>query len=269
MASFSLFNEIITNFATSYCKATLLRIIKLHTTNSTNDYLKEWIQNNTPQNFMLVVAETQTKGRGQMGTNWVSYLGKNLTFSMFVSVKELPIEKQFQLNQAVSLGLLFALKKHVPQVQIKWPNDILAGGKKTAGILIENTVSNSLIKHSIVGIGLNVNQTKFPSELTQATSLKILTNRDFNLDSLLLDIRDSIVQQILLLKNQSSTTLEKAYLNNLYLYEIPSIYKSKDNKKFNGTIEGVDTYGRLLIKKETGEIDAFGLKEVVFFKMNP
>ena len=246
-----------------------MRIIKLHTTNSTNDYLKGWIRNITPQNFMLVVADTQTKGRGQMGTSWVSDLGKNLTFSMFVSLNQLSIERQFKLNQAISLALLFALKKYVPQLQIKWPNDILAGGKKTAGILIENTVSDSLIKHSIVGIGLNVNQTEFPSELTQVTSLKNITDKNFNLDSLLLEIRDSIVQQILLLKNQPSATLEKQYLTNLYLYQMPSVFKTKDNKKFTGTIKGVDTYGRLLIKKETGEVDAFGLKEVVFLKMNP
>ena len=241
-----------------------MRIIKLHTIDSTNNYLKEWIRIHEAENFMLVVTDSQTKGRGQMGTHWLSKSGKNLTFSMFVGLEQFSIERQFQLNQAVSLGLLFALKNHLPQVKIKWPNDILADTKKIAGILIENTVSSRKIKHSIIGIGLNVNQTEFPDELSQVTSLKTALDRDFDLDSLLVEIRDSIKKQILLLDILSVDKMQELYLENLYLYKTTSIFFSKDKKMFKGMIDGVANDGRLLIKTPSKKILAFGFKEVRF-----
>lgn len=199
-----------------------------------------------------------------MGTHWLSESGKNLTFSMYVSLEHFSIKRQFQLNQAISLGLLFALKKHITQVQIKWPNDILADKKKIAGILIENTVSNSIIKHSIVGIGLNVNQTDFPDDLSQATSLKRALNKNFDLDSLLVEIRNAIKKQILLLDVLSVDKLQELYLENLYLYKTTSTFLSNDKKIFKGMIEGVANDGRLLIKTPSKTILSFGFKEVGF-----
>ena len=213
---------------------------------------------------MLVVSDMQTKGRGQMGNHWLSESGKNLTFSMFIELNKLSIDRQFQLNQAVSLGLLFALKKYLPKVQIKWPNDIMADTKKIAGMLIENTVSSSIIKHSVIGIGLNVNQTEFPKELTQAISLKIALNRDFDLDSLLIEISHSIIRQILLLDELSVDKLHKMYLENLYLLEKEAQFLDGNKKKFTGKIVGLSLEGNLLVRLKNAKIKKFGFKEIEF-----
>ncbi len=213
---------------------------------------------------MLVQTECQTEGRGQRGTKWHSELGKNLLFSMFVQLPSFPIDKQFQLNQAVSLGLLRVLKKHIPCVQIKWPNDILADAKKIAGILIENTVSNNKIKHSIVGIGLNVNQMKFPEEIPNASSLKLLSKRDFDLDALLQEIRISIKEYVLRLENNRYNSITADYLKNLYLYNKASTFKDKENKIFSGKIVGLTLGGRLQIKIQNAELVDFGFKEIEF-----
>ena len=213
---------------------------------------------------MVVSAKEQTKGRGQMGTKWESAIGKNLLFSLFISQDGLLIQNQFQLNQAISLGILYVLKRYLNDVKIKWPNDIMAGNKKIAGVLIENTFRNLHIKHSIVGIGLNVNQTEFSDELSQATSLKIVQNSDFDLDYLLLEIRDSIIKQILLLERETSEGIQANYLENMYLYQTSSTFFSKDIKMFKGMIDGVASDGRLLIKLPSKKIIAFGFKEIKF-----
>jgi len=241
-----------------------VRIIKLHTTDSTNNYLKEWIRINTPENLMIVVTDSQTNGRGQMGTKWLSESNKNLIFSIFIKFKDLQIEKQFKLNQAVSLGLLTALKTYIPQAQIKWPNDIMAGGKKIAGILIENTVNSSTIKHSIVGIGLNVNQTKFPREIPNASSLQLICNTEFNLDKLLLEIKKEIIEKAQILKEEKYDFIQKNYLDNLFLHNIPSTFLDKDNSHFSGTIIGVTSEGRLQIKLQNNDIVMFTHKEINF-----
>ncbi len=213
---------------------------------------------------MLVVATHQTEGRGQMGTKWHSEAGKNLLFSMFIQLSSFSIDRQFQLNQAVSLGLLHVLKKYIPGVQIKWPNDILADTKKIAGILIENTVSNNKIKHSIVGVGLNVNQMKFPKEIPNASSLKLLSKKDLDLDKLLLEIKESIKKSIFNLKEEQDDNFQNEYLDNLYLYKKKTSFLNEKNKEFVGKIIGVTKEGRLQIELNSKELVDFGNKEVGF-----
>ena len=213
---------------------------------------------------MLVVATHQTAGRGQMGTIWCSEAGKNLTFSILIRVNGLSVDRQFVLNQAVSLGLLNVLKKYLPDVQIKWPNDILADTKKIAGILIENTVSNNKIKHSIVGIGLNVNQTKFPKEIANASSLKLLLQKDLDLDFLLQEIRDSIKQYVFLIEKEQKASIQKQYLKNLLYYEKETTFLNKKGKAFVGKIIGLTSEGRLQIEMQSKELVDFGFKEIKF-----
>lgn len=213
---------------------------------------------------MVIVANEQTEARGQRGTKWLSEKGKNLTFSMFVQLNQFPLSNHFELNQAVSIGLLTALKKYLPNLRIKWPNDILADSKKIAGILIENTVSKNKIKHSIVGIGLNVNQTKFSEAIPNASSIKILLDKILDLDILLQEIIDSIKKQIALLENNKGNILESNYLKNLYLYKQNTTFRDKNNKEFIGKITGLTPSGRLQIEMQNTEILDFGYKEISF-----
>jgi len=237
-------------------------LLKLHTTESTNSFLKKWISKNTPENFMIVSTQYQTAGRGQMGSVWNSEQGKNLTFSMYAGFSDFKIENQFVLNQAISLGIINALIKHLPQVKIKWPNDILADEKKIAGILIENVVSNGKIKYSIIGIGLNVNQEIFSKELSNASSLKLLTFKNFDIDKLLLEIRDSIKQQFQLVE-KSANILKENYIKHLYLFQKEASFSDKEGRLFRGSIVGIADNGRLLIHSE-GKNLSFAFKEVRF-----
>ncbi len=214
---------------------------------------------------MLVVADNQTNARGQMGTKWLSEGGKNLTFSMFIRIKDFSLSRQFELNQAVSLGLLEAIKKYAPNLKIKWPNDILADTKKIAGILIENTVSKNSIKHSIIGVGLNVNQTEFPVSVPNAVSIKQVLKKELDLEVLLDEIVDSIKHNIARLEVKEYNLLRDEYLQNMYLYNEKAIFIDKNNKSFEGKIVGLTTEARILVEMQSTEIVSFGFKEIQFF----
>ena len=158
-----------------------MQIIKLSAIDSTNDYLKQLSREKKLDNFTIVVANEQTKGRGQMGSKWVSEVGKNLTFSVLVKNVMIPNEKLFDWNIVVALAVLEVLERHeIQKVSIKWPNDIMADSKKVGGILIENVLKSGESFDSVVGIGLNLNQTNF-EDLPKATSLKSLTNKNYDI----------------------------------------------------------------------------------------
>ena len=168
------------------------QILKLDATDSTNLYLRDLLRSENPLDYTVVVAEKQLKGRGQMGAVWQSKGGKNLTFSVLKIFYALSVQHQFVLNIAVSLAVIDALNEFsVPNVKVKWPNDIMSGSMKICGILIENVLKGDKVGHSIIGIGLNVNQTDF-AELDKASSLKAITGHDFNLDELLQMILERI-----------------------------------------------------------------------------
>ena len=246
-----------------------MKIRKLHTIDSTNTYLKDWARKELLENFTTVVATKQTQGRGQRGNYWLSEEGKNLTFSILIRVSNFKATRQFELNQAVSLGLLKALQKNILadelaflNLQVKWPNDIMAENKKIAGILIENTLNKQHIKHSIVGIGLNVNQTNFPSTLPVASSLKNNTQKEFDLEKLLHEIILAIKETCSALEQGKS--LEKEYLKNLYLFDAKANYKDANNQIFEGKITGITPEGKLQICTTDNVNRSFGFKEIVF-----
>ena len=152
-------------------------IIKLNAIDSTNSYLKKLALEKPLAPFTVVWTTNQTNGRGQMGSNWVSEEGKNLTFSVLVKDVVENIEGIFDLNVCVAVTLIEVLENYnLSNLAIKWPNDILADKKKIAGVLIENSIKSSGEIVSIVGIGINVNQENF-SDLPQASSLK--SKREF------------------------------------------------------------------------------------------
>jgi BirA family biotin operon repressor/biotin-[acetyl-CoA-carboxylase] ligase len=241
-----------------------MRILKLHTTASTNSYLKDLIKNNNLENFTIVTTNKQTDGRGQRGNSWYSQPDKNLIFSMFVDLQEFSIDRQFELNQAISLAIVKVFKNYYPSSQIKWPNDIMADNYKIGGILIENTVSRSIIKHSIVGIGLNINQTEFPTIIPNASSLKNLINKDIELEELLQKIVGSIKDYIISLEAKPRDFLKEEYLENLYLWNNVAWYKDTMQNKFKGKIVGISTEGKLQIELSSKEIKEFNFKEVEF-----
>lgn len=242
-----------------------MKIIKLNTIASTNSFLKDLAKNTVLENFTVVVTDQQTNGRGQHNSKWHSKPFKNLTFSIFINFSDLEIHQKKYLNFAISLAIFKVIaNKNLPKLSIKWPNDILSANKKIGGILIENTFSGNKIKNTIVGIGINVNQTTFSNTLKNVTSLKIENNKDYNLEKLLLKIVLTIEKQITLLNLKKFNTLEKKYLNVLYKKNITSMFKNNDGCLFMGIIVGISENGKLQIKLEDNSVKEFGVKEVSF-----
>lgn len=240
----------------------LSQIIKLDATDSTNLYLKSLLLTKDLEDYTVVVAKRQQKGRGQMGTSWQSEDGKNLTFSVLKNFESLQAVHQFNLNICISLAVYNVLKElSVPDVKVKWPNDIMSGSSKICGILIENTLKGKLIQNSIIGIGLNVNQTSFEN-LEKVDSLKSLTGRQFHLDELLQMILEKLKSRFLDIEAKTVTQMLPAYKELLFRIDKPSTFKNQANEVFMGFIRGVSSSGKLILELEDRIFKEFGLKEV-------
>lgn len=239
-----------------------MNIIKLDAINSTNDYLKMLLQRQFVENFTIVTAENQTNGRGQMGSEWSVEDGKNLTFSVLVKDLLIEINSIFHLNVAVAISLIDALTLlEIKDLSIKWPNDILADGKKIGGILIENSIKSDGEIFSIVGIGLNVNQRNF-GNLPKASSLSILKNQEFDKNEILVSILQNLGRNISMVMNNNTGPIWEKYHSNLYKISIPMPFENSKSEKFMGIIQGVNQYGKLQIKLEDNSVKTFDVKEI-------
>lgn len=146
-------------------------ILLLDEVSSTNDYLKQLSLSSKIEEGTVVLAQYQEKGKGQREKIWESEKGKNLLFSMYLDTTRKG--NPFVINMMVSLAVCSVLEKFgiTQNVSIKWPNDVLVGGEKIAGILIENTIGSKQTTKTFIGVGLNVNQKKFTNMSRKATSL--------------------------------------------------------------------------------------------------
>ncbi len=239
-----------------------MQLIKLSATDSTNAYLKDLMFHNKLDDFTVVMAHTQLKGRGQMGTSWFSEPGKNLTFSILVKSLECQVSDQFLLNIYVSLAIYDTLTQlQVPDLKIKWPNDIMSGHSKICGILIENILSGQHIQASVVGIGLNVNQLGF-NKLPNVSSLKLILGRSVDLDELLYSVVENLKKLIGNKGKADRGNLFERYESALFRKDKPSTFKNRDDEMFMGFIKGVSSAGKLKILMEDDILQEFNLKEV-------
>ncbi|WAC41484.1 biotin--[acetyl-CoA-carboxylase] ligase [Pedobacter sp. SL55] len=241
-------------------------LIKLSAVDSTNNYLKNLTSNSEPlPEGTVIMAEHQFAGRGQLGNVWYAEPGKNLTFSLLLRPSFIAIEQQFVLNMLVSVALNEVLLKYLPNgLSVKWPNDIFLDDKKIGGILIENVIVGRVIKQSIIGIGLNINQSVFDGELKDRTvSIAQILQQDVNLMALLAEICTQIEQLYLKLRAGRSTSLRDLYVSKLYRLNKLARY-SHNGQIFEGKIEGISAAGLLQIKPIDGATVEFGFKEVAF-----
>lgn len=237
-------------------------IIKLDAIDSTNIFLKDMVSTQKVEDFTVVTAEYQTEGKGQMGAVWASEASKNLIFSVFVDVSKFNIAHPFYISMAASLALQNSLKAFlIPQLYIKWPNDILSQNKKICGILVENVIKQNNIKATIIGIGLNVNQTKF-NNLPNASSLKTITGRVFNTDELLNAIVDSLKLYFSKLENEGYLELKAEYESFLFRKDKPSTFKDVKGNLFSGYIKSIKDSGDLQVMLEDNILKSFTLKDI-------
>lgn len=236
-------------------------IIKLDATDSTNSYMRRLISEQDVADYTIVMAKKQTQGRGQMGTVWDSDNGKNLMFSVFKDLRLHEVAFPFYISMAISLAILKAFKTlSIPDLHIKWPNDILSADKKICGILIENVIKNKL-NSTIIGIGINVNQTDFKN-LPKASSLKNITGIHYNLDELLQLIVKHTKEYSKLLQQEKYDFVKNEYETNLFRKNKPSTFKDAEGVLFSGFIKGVTKYGKLLVTLEDDIVKKFDLKEI-------
>jgi BirA family biotin operon repressor/biotin-[acetyl-CoA-carboxylase] ligase len=239
-----------------------MHIIKLNAIDSTNSYLKELSAKQTVTNFTVVVAENQTNGRGQRGANWEVENGKNLTFSVLIKDALLNVEGVFSLNVIVAVSLFQTLDQlKILNLAIKWPNDILADKKKICGILIENQFKSTSEIHSIVGIGINVNQENFIN-LPQASSLKNSSGKEFNKEEVLMMFLSQFQSNLALYKNEGGSYFWNLYHENLFKKDIPMAFENADKVKFMGSIKQVMPNGLLEIELEDDTLQLFDIKEL-------
>jgi len=224
----------------------------LEQVDSTNSYALNLIREAPPAEGYLVWAKEQLAGRGQRGAKWNSEPLANLTFSVILRPQFLPINEQFQLTKAIALGIagfVSHLLEDSADVKIKWPNDIYVKNCKIAGILIENVLEQATLKYSVVGIGLNLNQTVFDPSIPNPTSLKLLTGKEFNTEDCLLQLCSFIEKRYLDLRKADYPQIDEAYHNLLYRRGAESHFKW-NGETIAAEIEGVNKAGRLLLKKK-------------------
>ncbi|MGB1210033.1 MAG: biotin--[acetyl-CoA-carboxylase] ligase [Lacinutrix venerupis] len=239
-----------------------MRIIKLDAIDSTNTFLKEISSADTLEDYTIVVAKQQNRGRGQMGKVWASNAGENLTFSVFKRISNLQFSNQFYLSIVTSLALYKTLKYYnVPNLFVKWPNDILSANKKIAGILIENIVKKSKLEYSIIGIGLNVNQTEF-NDLVSATSLKNSCGRTFDLDEVMHKFIVEFKIAFKSLDSGATEALKADYESKLFRKNKPSTFKNAEGNLFSGFIKGISSSGNLVLLLEDEITEEFTLNEI-------
>lgn len=239
-----------------------MNLIKLNATDSTNTYLKELEREIVIPDETVAIAERQLKGRGQMGNGWRSETGKSLTFSVFKRFDSLIGERQFIISMAVSLAILDGLKRlGIPEMSVKWPNDIMSANKKIGGILIENVLQGHFIKYSIIGIGINVNESSFPG-LPQASSLKLQTGITYKLDEVLNNVLQSVFAELRSLEAEDFLSLKLRFESNLFRIEKVSVYENSNGQRFNGIIRGVSEIGELLLEPENSIVQKFQMKQV-------
>lgn len=234
------------------------RIIHLQAIDSTNNYAAKLLNDGELVNGTVIMADFQTEGRGQRGTQWHSVNNQNLTFSVFVDELNMEIASQFDLSRVVAIVLVDFFKLYDVEAKIKWPNDIYVGKRKIAGVLIENQLKNGRLKSGIIGVGMNINQTKFNDFV--ATSLSAEKKIDFDIKKCLYNFIGAfnhVFYQLMILDRKS---LNEKYKKNLLGYHSEMKYADED-REFFAEIVDVSPEGKLILKTQE-EIRYFDLKEV-------
>ena len=241
-------------------------IVHLLEVDSTNRYVRDeaaalW-QNRGTCDFAVVAAGHQTAGRGQRGNTWNSNAGENLLFSILVRPGEtLEVSRQFLLSQAVALSLHEAMLHFGIETRLKWPNDIYAGSRKLAGILLELDYSGAFVEQAIIGIGLNVNQENFPPMDRVPVSMKMLRKRDFILDDALATILDLFEHYYTEMRFGNRDAIAAEYKRVLLGMNERHTFIDRDGH-FDAVIQDIESDGHLLLQRNDGSTGRYAFKEV-------
>ena len=221
-------------------------------------------------NLSVAAALLQTAGRGQRGNKWHARGGENLTFSMLLrfggaGFPPLAAGGSFRITKAATLAMVGYLRLHGIDSLIKWPNDIYVRNKKICGMLIENSLESEFISSSIVGIGLNVNQTDFPPQLINPVSMTLLTGKRYDLRSELEILAGCLATSFGRLLPDGDPEADAEYESLLYRRGAFHEYSAGPyGNRFEGRIIGVTPDGLLCIETKKGELKKFAFKEISY-----
>lgn len=236
------------------------KIIHLEVVDSTNNYAANLLKAGQLLPGTVILADEQYAGRGQREAEWSANPGENLTFTFFLDNVNLSVERQFVLTQIVSLSLLDLLGKLGLEVQIKWPNDIYCGKRKIAGVLIENQLAGGVVRSSIIGVGLNVNQDQFSG--LNATSVFLETGSRRFPKEILLSFTVSFQKVWNTYMDGQYVRLKRDYQKSLYQFNRPSRFRDTSGE-FEGTITDVLDSGKLVVRKGNEELQ-YAIREIQF-----
>jgi BirA family biotin operon repressor/biotin-[acetyl-CoA-carboxylase] ligase len=239
------------------------QIIRLKETASTNRYMQECLLKSHLPEGSVVVADYQSAGRGQVGNVWESAPGRNLTFSIVLYPSIIPISEQFILSQIAALAVKETLDAYTDDITIKWPNDIYWQEKKICGMLIENSLMGEHIHSSIIGIGLNLNQTSFTGIAPNPVSLIQITGKKHDKEEILNLILQKLFHYYTLLLQEKEEEIRLLYKEGLYRKEGFFAYRDADTT-FEASIREIEPTGHLILELRNGETRRYAFKEVTY-----
>lgn len=243
-----------------------MEFLRLDETLSTNSYCRQHTAELAAP--VCVSTGTQTAGRGQRGNSWEAQPGMNLTFSIVWRPEGVAPRDQFAISEAVALGVVSYLKRRGIEAMVKWPNDIYVADRKICGILIEHSIVGSEIERSVIGVGVNVNQTVFVSDAPNPVSMSQLSGKRYDLESELEELVGEIsrgLENLSFAEVRMST--HKKFLSQLWRGD-GRAYPFRDvagENVYNGIISDVEPEGYLIVKNdESGIVRRYAFKEVEF-----
>ena len=212
----------------------------------------------------VVWADFQTAGRGQRGHEWHSRKGENLTFSVVLEPTFVPIAEQFSVSEVVALSLVDMVAEYGIEAKIKWTNDIYVGDRKLVGILIEHSLAPTSLRRTIVGVGINVNQTEFDAALPNPVSMAQLLGKELDAEQVLKCFLNHLQRNYELLREGGAEVLHNRYNALLYRKNEYHTYALPSGEKFSAKILGTAPSGALCLENKSGETKDYLFKEVEF-----
>jgi BirA family biotin operon repressor/biotin-[acetyl-CoA-carboxylase] ligase len=229
--------------------------IHLIEVDSTNNYAAELLKENLALEGMVITAEHQTGGKGRNDNQWISEPKANLLCTIILKPTIVSIHEQFILSMMAAIALKNALTELLPgetKPLIKWPNDLIVQDKKIGGILIENTIKGSQIGSSLIGFGINVNQTHFETTNSAflAGSLAIISKQFYIIAS----VKETCIRHMQIqydkLKNFQFAEIENEYTLSLLNAQHDAFYM-KNGIEIKARITGVSRSGIATFQTET------------------
>lgn len=236
-------------------------LIQLEEVTSTQTYLIDKDESLALQEFTTVYTNKQTLGRGQGTNKWESEKGKNISFSFLLRPTFLNPSNQYLITKIISLAIVEVLQDYgIENVKIKWPNDIYVNENKICGILVQNKIIGNELSAVYVGIGININQTKFSFALNP-TSFFLEMKKEYSKE----EVFQACMQRIISLYEEFKTgklnNIDKKYLNNLLFLNQKRKYEY-NGKLIEAEIKDINEYGHLVL--EGRELDSKEEKPSVF-----